>query len=223
MRQYYEAYDDRYRQVHQEGLCWSSQQPSAIVKQMLEAYKICPDQRILELGCGEGRDASYLLRLGYNVLATDISPEAIRYCGEKYPELQGRFEVLDCLSGSLEAKFDFIYAVAVIHMLVEDQHRDGFYRFIRDHLNPNGKALICTMGDGTINRKSDTATAFDLQERTHQESGRTLLLAGTSCRMVDVETFRGELERNDLRILQLGLTSVEPDFPVMMYATVSRL
>ena len=221
MRQYYEAYDDRYRQVHQEGLRWASEQPSPIVRQIMEEFDIASHHQILELGCGEGRDAAELLRLGYDVLATDISPEVIRYCRKQFPDYAQQFHILDCLSDPLDEKFDYIYAVAVIHMLVEDSHRDGFYRFIRNHLKPGGAALICTMGDGRICRKSDTASAFELQERIHQESGRKLLLAGTSCRMVDFGMFGAELERNGLRILQKGLTSVEPDFPMMMYAVVS--
>lgn len=221
MRPYYEAYDDRYRQVHQEGLQWASRQPSPIVKEILQQFNIESHHRILELGCGEGRDAVELLRLGYDVLATDISTEAIRYCRRQFPEYAQQFQILDCLSDTLDKRFDCIYAVAVIHMLVEDTHRDGFYRFVRNHLKPGGIALICSMGDGSVCRRSDTASAFALQERTHQESGRKLRLAATSCRMVDFGTFTAELERNGLRILQQGITSAEPDFSVMMYAAVS--
>lgn len=120
-----------------------------------------------------------------------------------------------------DGKFDFIYAVAVIHMLVEDTHRAGFYRFVREHLTENGIALVCTMGDGTMERKSDIVAAFDLQERTHGESGEKLLLAGTSCRMVSWESFLREIAENGLKTIEHGLTSVPPDFPVMMYAVVN--
>lgn len=59
--------------------------------------------------------------------------------------------------------FDFIYAIAVVHMLVLDEDRDGFYRFIYNHLKPEGLALICTMGDGEYEVKSDINQAFDIQ------------------------------------------------------------
>ena len=222
MRKYYEAYDDRYRQVHEKALQWASDTPSAIVLEAMEKCGIGKEASILELGCGEGRDAVQLLKRGYALAATDISPEAIRYCREKNPEFSGRFQVLDCVAGKLDEQFDFIYAVAVIHMLVEDNDRAAFYRFIREHLKERGIALVCIMGDGTMERKSDVSTAFCLQERTHGETGEKLLLAGTSCRMVTRETFLREIQENGLETLETGLTSVEPDFPVMLYAVVKK-
>ena len=184
-RPYYEAYDDRYRQVHRENLEWFGRNPSPIVGQVLEEFHLGPDSSILELGCGEGRDAIHLLHQGYRVLATDISPEAIAHCQRLAPEYGDCFQVLDCIDGKLEKNFDFIYAVAVVHMLVEDIHRKGFYHFIRSHLKESGIALICTMGDGEIQRKSDITNAFSLQERIHEQSGKTVHIASTSCRMVD--------------------------------------
>lgn len=221
-RKYYEAYDDRYRQVHEKCLQWASDAPSAIVLQTMERFGISADAQILELGCGEGRDARYLLNLGYQLTATDISPEAVRYCRRENPAFAQHFQVLDCVAGEWNGKFDFIYAVAVIHMLVEDAHRAAFYRFIREHLNEKGIALVCTMGDGTVERKSDISTAFDIQERTHGESGEKLLLAGTSCRMVTWESFLREIRESGLEVREHGLTSVEPDFPVMMYAVIKK-
>lgn len=221
-RSYYEAYDDRYSQVHKENLRWASGQPTPIVSKIISEYAISESDSILELGCGEGRDGAYLLNRSYSVLATDISPAAIEYCKKNDPDHAGCYQVLDCVRGRLEGEFSFIYAVAVVHMLVEDQHRDGFYRFIREHLTENGIALVCTMGDGEAEFQSNTDTAFSLQERRHQETGRTLMIAGTSCRMVSFDTFRAELAKNGLAIVKQGITSVEPDFDKLMYAVVKR-
>ena len=221
-RRYYEAYDDRYRQVHAENLQWFSEKPSEIVLQIIERYNIHPDQPLLEIGCGEGRDARPLLMQGFNLLATDISPEAVAYCQKRDPDHAGRYRVLDCIGHSMDVRFDFIYAVAVLHMLVEDDDRAAFYRFIRDHLTDGGIALICTMGDGAFERSSDISTAFELQERTHEESGKKLRIAGTSCRMVSFSTFEAEITRNGLSIIEKGICAIEPDFSETMYAVVKR-
>lgn len=220
-RAYYEAYDDRYRQVHSQNLRWFSEAASDIVAQVIRRYGVVRTDRILEIGCGEGRDARYLLNLGYDLLATDISPAAVDFCRRENPAWAERFRVLDCLTQTLGERFSCIYAVAVVHMLVEDTHRDGFYRFIREHLKDGGIALICTMGDGETERCSDTATAFDLQDRVHEQTGRKVRIAGTSCRMVGFPVFAQELQRNGLKILEQGITAVEPDFPSMMYAVVT--
>lgn len=221
-RPYYEAYDDRYRQVHRENLEWFTRTPSPIVEQTIREFQIGPNSRILELGCGEGRDAIHLLRQGYRVLATDISPEAIAHCQRLAPAYGDCFQVLDCIGGKLEGEFDFIYAVAVVHMLVENTHRKGFYQFIRNHLNASGIALICTMGDGDIQRTSDITNAFSLQERIHEQSRKLLRIASTSCRMVDFPTFQKELEENGLTIIKQGITAIQPEFSQIMYAVVHR-
>ena len=222
MRKYYEAYNDRYLQVHSRNLQWASDTPSPIVLQILNKYLLSDDSSVLELGCGEGRDAVPLLQAGYRLTATDISQEAIRYCREKWPEHEEHFQVLDCIHGQSDQKYDFIYAVAVIHMLVDEDDRAGFYSFIRDHLKENGVALVCTMGDGTVARQSNTSTAFDLQERTHEQTGLKMHLAGTSCRMVTWDSFLSEIRSSGMTVLEHNLTETPPDFPVMMYAVMKK-
>lgn len=219
-RKYYEAYDERFKQIHEQDLQWFSDEPSRIVMETIRDFSVSPQSRLLEVGCGEGRDAYPLLLQGFDLLATDISPEAIAFCRRKFPEFASCFKVEDCVTGSLGKRFDFIYAVAVLHMLVSDDDRNAFYRFIRAHLAPDGIALICTMGDGDFERRSDINTAFDLQERVHEPSGKTVQIAGTSCRIVSFKTFEGELLRNGLNVIKKGMTAVEPDFPQMMFAVV---
>ena len=220
-RRYYEAYDLRYRQVHEKGLAWFSGAPTPVVAQVLEKYAIAPECPMLEIGCGEGNDAAFLLERGCDLLATDVSPAAVDFCRKKYPQWAECFQPLDCLKDSLEGRFDYIYAVAVLHMLVPDADRQGLLRFIRDHLTEKGAGLIVVMGDGEIQRATDISTAFELQERTHQQSGETLLLTSTSCRIVTREEFREEIGRAGLEIVEMGDTSWD-DTPFAMYAVVKR-
>ena len=217
-RKYYAAYDERYKTAHAQGVSWSSNISTPIVMEVIEKYNINHSQRLLEIGCGEGRDSRTVLEHGFQLTATDISSEAIAYCKEKMPEYENQFSVLDCLSDELDEKFDFLFAIAVVHMLVPDEDRDGFYGFIRSHLTAGGIALICTMGDGEVERQSDIRSAFTLQERDH-ESGK-MMVAGTSCRMVSWNTFEKELSRNGLTVIEKGMTSSLPDFNSLMYAVV---
>lgn len=217
-RKYYTAYEERYKTAHAQGVSWSSSVSTPIVMEAIEKFGINHSQRLLEIGCGEGRDSRTVLEHGFQLTATDISKEAITYCKKEMPEYAGQFKVLDCLSGELDEKFDFIFAIAVLHMLVPDEDRDGFYGFIRSHLTNDGIALICTMGDGEMERQSDISAAFTLQERNH-ESGK-MMVAGTSCRMVSWNTFEKELARNGFTLIEKGMTSSLPDFNSLMYAVV---
>ena len=221
MKKYYEAYDLRYQQVHERGLEWFDREPTAAVKQTMERWHIGKDAPMLELGCGEGRDAAILLENGCDLLATDVSPRAVAFCREKYPQWAERFQVLDCLKETLPRRYEFIYAVAVLHMLVLDEDRQAMLRFIREHLTESGVGLIVVMGDGEMQRATDAARAFDLQERCHEQSGQMIRIASTSCCMVTWETFRQELLRAGLTIAELGDTTWA-DVPAAMYAVVKR-
>ncbi len=219
-RAYYEAYDERYKTVHARSIRWFGDQPTPIVSEVISRYGIKKNDKILEIGCGEGRDALPLLEAGYDLLATDVSPEAIAYCQALSPTHARRFRVLDCVKDRLPQKFDLIVAVAVLHMLVPDADRAAFYRFLADHLAPDGIALVCTMGDGKTERQSDIHTAFDLQAREY--AGEKILMAGTSCRMVSFAQFERELDANHLVIRERGLTEIPENFPSIMYAVVSK-
>lgn len=219
-REYYEAYDDRYRQIHSAGLQWFDDAPSPIVTETMDEFGISQQSAILELGCGEGRDAFALLARGYSLLATDISAEAIRCCQSRKPEYAASFQVLDCVRGKLARRFDFLYAVAVLHMLVRDEDRSAFYEFLRTHLAPGGLALVCTMGDGETERRSDIQTAFTLQPRLHEPTGQKVEVAATSCRMVSFAAFEQEWTQAGLYARKQEITKAVPGFSEMMYAVL---
>ena len=219
-RKYYGAYDDRYRQVHELNLQWFNENPSPIVAETIREFSLSHQHKLLEIGCGEGRDAYALLKQSFELLATDVSPEAISFCRNSMPVCKDHFQILDCVTEKLDNTFDFIYAIAVVHMLVPNEDRNAFYNFIREHLEPSGIALIGTMGDGTIERHTDIRTAFDIQNRIHEQSGKAIQIASTSCRMVNFQTFGNELEQNGLVVIKQGITAIEPDFPQMMFAVV---
>ena len=134
-RKYYAAYDERYKTVHARGLRWSSDASTPIVMEVIKKYNIRHDHHLLEIGCGEGRDSKTVLDQGYPLMATDISNEAIAYCKKVMPQYESSFSILDCLSDQLNTQFDFIFGIAVIHMLVLDEDRNGFYQFIHHHLS----------------------------------------------------------------------------------------
>ena len=221
MSKYYEAYEKRYCQVHEKSLSWASDKNSPIVLEILRKYCDSDNTKILDVGCGEGRDCLFLLDLGYDVQALDISEEAIRYCKNKAgAKNKERFHAVDVCTDSFEGTFDFIYSVATLHMLVLEQDRKQYLSFIKNHLSENGYALILSMGDGQMESESDIKEAFENKKRTHQTTGEELLVAATSCKIVSFETFRKELYSSGFSIVEDVLTEIEQDFPTIMYAVV---
>lgn len=222
MEKYYKAYDKRYKQVHDMNLEWSVDIPSPIIDEIIEKYGISKHKQILELGCGEGRDAFHLLKQGYDVIASDCSDEVIQYCKNKIKAYADHFMVLDVCKDKVETHFDFIYSIAVLHMLVLQEDRDAFYLFIKEHLKEKGMALILTMGDGQFEVESDISNAFDSVKRVHQETGKEVEIAATSCKMVSFETLKNEIENMGFEILEKGITSIESHFDQMMYVVVKE-
>ncbi len=220
MKNYYEAYDERYRIIHEKGHQWASDVPTPLVLKVIKDLGLGKDARILEIGCGEGRDAAQILKEGYNLNATDISGEAVFWCKNKYPMYEASFNRLDVINDEHDKKYDFIYSVAVLHMLTEDEDRDRFYGFIYEHLEENGRALICTMGNGKIGIKSDSRIAFNITERDHE--GGKVMVPATTCRMVTFRVFEKEIERAGLKTEHKGVEASMPDFNELMYAVVKK-
>ena len=84
-----------------------------------------PGSRILDLGCGSGRDTRYFLEKGYQVDATDGSAEICRLASE-YTGIQVKqmlFSELDAVS-----EYDGIWACASILHLPEEELRDVMHR-----------------------------------------------------------------------------------------------
>ena len=106
-------------------------------------------------------------------------------------------------------------------MLVLDEDRNKFYRFIRNHLKDDGVALVCSMGDGDTEMKTDISKAFELQKREHYSGD--VMVAATTCRMVNFETFEKEIDGNGFIIIEKGITSSLPDFNSLMFAIIRKI
>lgn len=221
--EYYKAYDERYKQVHEKNMLWATNKNTKEVIDTMRKYKISKHDKILDLGCGEGRDATFLLNKGYNVTAVDYSNEAINKCNEltnnKYQE---NFRQLDIIEDNLDDKFKFIYSIAVMHMFVLDIHRNKFLEFIYNHLDSDGIALICVMGDGQKEYASDINNALKNSKRKILHNDETIEVATTSCRIVNMDTFKKELTNNGFIIKKLRISKDIPEFDKSICAIVTK-
>jgi len=67
---------------------------------LVEVAEMCPPGRALDLACGAGRHALYLAGLGWEIVAVDSSPAAVRMVRERAAEAGLR---VDARIGDLEA------------------------------------------------------------------------------------------------------------------------
>lgn len=104
--------------------------------------------RILELGCGSGRESALLLEAGHTVLALDGSRGMIEHAEICHPELKGRCFTAELpfsdgiLASSLfSRRFDMVLLLAVI-MHLDDAALAETLDQVRRVLAPRGRVFI---------------------------------------------------------------------------------
>lgn len=106
----------------------------------VEAGRV-PPGRALDLGCGNGRNARYLARAGFEVDAVDLSPTAIEWARDHTDNV--RFRCGDAFTMDLTGPYDLVYDSGCFHHL--PPHRRISYRALLDRvLAPGGHlGLVC--------------------------------------------------------------------------------
>jgi len=80
---------NKYYKTHSDAY---GRHPSNWIKKILELKK--PPAKILDLGVGQGRNAIYLAKKGYDVTGIDASCEGINQCKKKCEKLGVKMELI---------------------------------------------------------------------------------------------------------------------------------
>lgn len=106
---------------------------------------LTPGSRVLDIGCGSGRDAAFLLEQGHDVTAADAAPEMIAAACAFHPELADRtIEAGFPLPPDhplLKERFDAVCAVAMI-MHVPAELLFEFALQLKQMLRPGGTLIV---------------------------------------------------------------------------------
>ena len=112
---------------------------------------IAPGMRVVDAGCGRGRNLVYLMREGYEVFGVDADADAVasmrRTAGAITPGLpSGNFQVAAVEGMPFPDAFaDVVVCHSVLHFARDEAHFDAMVRELWRVLRPGGM-LFCRLG-----------------------------------------------------------------------------
>jgi tellurite methyltransferase len=123
--------------------------PSALARQVSELLP--PRARVVDLGCGEGRDSVFFAARGFQVTGVDASSAGLAKA-ERFAREQGvwvRWVLGDMAELALEGPYDLIYSLGTIHY-VERPARPALFRRLQALSAPAGYHAHVVFTDRTI-------------------------------------------------------------------------
>lgn len=156
---------------------------------MEKLHKLLPNGKVLEIGSGSGKDASNLLRLGYEYIGTDASKGLLEVAKRRSPNgVFKNIRVQDLKDNFNENEFDgFWTAATLLHVPKDeiDQSLQNIHFVVRDG------------GIGFISVKQGEGESEDV------ETGRLFSYYSQ-------DEFTDVLKRNGLEILEKDILTKEP-------------
>ncbi len=128
-------YDEKYRST---ASYWGMK-PSNLVLAVLELAPPERSLRVIDIGCGEGRNAVFFARNGYRVTAFDLSSVGVEKTLRAAEEAGARLEAFqaDLNSFRLSQGYDIIFSVGALHYVPEAM-RSKLFENYRQHTAAGG-------------------------------------------------------------------------------------
>lgn len=130
------------------GVPWADLQPHPVALSWLEQRRVQGQgRRALVVGCGLGDDAEELARRGFAVTAFDVSPNAIAWCRQRFPNSSVDYQAADLFNApaAWNQAFDFVLEIYTIQALPHAL-RERAIASIASFVAPGGQLLVVCRG-----------------------------------------------------------------------------
>jgi 2-polyprenyl-3-methyl-5-hydroxy-6-metoxy-1,4-benzoquinol methylase len=123
---------------------WAKLTPHSALEDWLDRLEIDgKGKKAIVIGCGLGDDAEAIAARGYQVIAFDISPQAIAWCQQRFPNSPVTYQVADLfnLPPEWQQGFDFVLEIRNIQAFPQS-FRTILIAKIASLVNPGGTLLL---------------------------------------------------------------------------------
>jgi tellurite methyltransferase len=153
-------YDEKYRS---EGYYWGKR-PSAMCYKVLSLMPPDRPLKLLDIGCGEGRNAVFFARNGYQVTGFDLSPVGVEKTKEVAEDIGVSVEafVADLLEFRLKEAYDILFSTGTLHYIPQPLRAEILDNY-KQFTNPNGVHVF-----SVFVRKPFIAKAPDAEPTAHK-------------------------------------------------------
>ena len=136
--------------------CFWGRQPGRLVSQLTSHLSSWRNLSVLDLGCGEGKNAAFVAQRGASVRAIDISPLALRNAASAWPTtLNITWEHADIRNLHFPPNsYDVIFAYGLLHCLATESEVRHVVAAIQCATRSGGFNVICA-----FNSRSQDLTA----------------------------------------------------------------
>ena len=156
--------------------------------------RLFPGMRLLDAGCGGGRNLNYFLKSGFDVSGVDQSPEAIAQARALAASLAPNFnsnnfrvEPVESMSFA-DSHFDVVVSSAVLHFARDEEHWRKMVREMWRVLKPGG--IFFARLASSVGIESEIE---HLEERRYRlPDGSTRFLVDEQMLMATTEALGGE-------------------------------
>jgi len=128
---------------------WEAPIPTEELADFIEKCNFPKGNRVIEFGCGEGRDAIFLAKAGFKVTAVDIAPSAIgrarEWAAEEGVDVDFHVNDVTALKGIPDEYFDLGVNVGCLQMFPEYEDRRKHLLEAFRVLKPGALYFLCNM------------------------------------------------------------------------------
>jgi tellurite methyltransferase len=136
------GYDDGY----QKCPCFWGREPGSLVRRFAEVVPDLRGMKVLDVGCGEGKNASFFADRGAVVTAVDVSSNALANARQAWPNSKAiRWIQADVMvTGLPDEQYDLVVAYGLLHCLSSQRAIENMVDALQRHTAPGGWNIVCT-------------------------------------------------------------------------------